>query len=231
MSVLRFSPVLFDLDGTLVDSGRDIAASVNRTLEGMGLAPLPEEEIIGFVGNGVRRTLRRALRRHGRPEAEDEAVRAFKTDYRRHCAVHTRPYPGVADLLGRLGRARVGVVTNKMAGLAGDVLEAVGLAPLAGVVVGGDETERIKPDPAPLLLACGRLGVPPAGGIMVGDHQNDIEAARTAGMASCGVLWGFDAGASVRAGRPDFVCASMGDLCQVLLGPPDPGAPPRVWCR
>ena len=231
MSALRFSPVLFDLDGTLVDSGRDIAASVNRTLEAMDLAPLPEEDIIGFVGDGVRRTLRRALACAGRPEAEDEAVRAFKDDYRRHCAVHTRPYLGVMDLLGRLDPDRVGVVTNKMAGLAADVLEAVGLAPLVGAVVGGDETARIKPDPAPLLLACERLGMSLAGGIMVGDHENDIEAARTAGMASCGVLWGFDAGASVRAGRPDFVCATVGDLYRVLLGPPDPGAPPSVSCR
>jgi len=217
---LRFHPVLFDLDGTLVDSGRDIAASVNRTLAGMGLAPLPQEQIIGFVGDGVRRTLRRALTRHGRPEAEDEAVRDFKQDYRRHCAVHTRPYPGVVELLDRLGRARVGVVTNKMAGLARDVLETVGLAPLVGAVVGGDETERIKPDPAPLLLACQRLGVPPGGGIMVGDHENDIEAARSAGMASCGVLWGFDGGISVRAGQPDFLCATMEDLTGTLFVPP-----------
>lgn len=220
MSSLRFTPILFDLDGTLVDSGRDIAASVNRILARMDLAPLAEEDIIGFVGDGVRRTLRRTLAHHGCQDQEDQAVRDFKDDYRRHCAVHTRAYPGVPALLERLGRHRVGVVTNKLAGLAHDVLEAVGLAPLVGAVVGGDETERIKPDPGPLLLACDRLGTSPDGGIVVGDHRNDIEAARATGMTSCGVLWGFDAGASVRAGHPDFMCATVGDLWNILLPPP-----------
>ena len=211
----RFDPILFDLDGTLVDSSRDLAAAVNRTLTRLGIATLPEPEIVGFVGDGVHRLMERTLQRAGSGGLE-EALSLFKADYRQSCLVHTRAYPGIPELLTRLSGTRVGVVTNKPREFAVAVLKGLGLAGLVGAVVGGDETERIKPAPDPILLCLDRLGRTAAAGLMVGDHSNDILAGRAAGLKTCGVLWGFDSGDSVRTASPDYLCSGLSELEELL---------------
>jgi phosphoglycolate phosphatase len=214
----RFTPVLFDLDGTLIDSGKDIASAVNVTLDGLGLPRLAEDEIIGYVGDGVRKLTERTLRRFGRDDV-DAVVRDIKAAYRERCLVHTRPYPGVADLLADLQGVPTAVVTNKVSEFSRRILDGLGLAPLVDAVVGGDETGKLKPHPDPLRLACRRLGVDPGGGVMVGDHQNDVLAGRAAGMATCGVAWGFDRGAGVRTARPDRLCPDIPELRRFLFEP------------
>ena len=217
MSV-RYNPILFDLDGTLVDSGLDIAESVNRTLKAHDLPHLPAQEIISFVGDGVRKLIERTLARVGRNNV-DEMVIAMRADYRENCLVHTASFPGIAELLRDLKEAKVAVVTNKVADFAHIILDGLNLAPYIQVVVGGDETEKIKPHPDPILLACRRLGTDPTRGIMVGDHANDILAGRDSGMTTCGVLWGFDRGKSVDTTAPDHTCLESNDLRELLLLP------------
>lgn len=212
----RYNPILFDLDGTLVDSGRDIAESVNRTLEANQLQQLPPEEIISFVGDGVRRLMERTLKRVGRDNV-DEMVKAMRADYREHCLVHTLPYPGIMELLADLRGAKIAVVTNKVADFARIILDGLELTPHIQALVGGDETKRLKPDPEPVMLACQRLGVEPGRGIMIGDHANDILAGRNAGMTACGVLWGFDRGTSVTAVAPDHTCSEVSALKNLLF--------------
>jgi 2-phosphoglycolate phosphatase len=212
----RFTPVLFDLDGTLVDSGKDIAEAANRTLLRLGLEARPEEEIVSFVGDGIRRFMERALGPHPQMDV-DAAIRDFRRDYRENCLVHTRPYPGIMELLRDLKGHPVGVVTNKPAGFSRIILDGLSMSACIGAVVGGDEAE-LKPRPDPLLLACRRLGVEPGSGLMVGDFENDIQAGRAAGMRTCGVLWGLDRGAAVRGCGADHVCGTLSDLRRVIFG-------------
>ncbi|RME19873.1 MAG: HAD family hydrolase [Deltaproteobacteria bacterium] len=214
----RFDPILFDLDGTLVDSGRDIAESVNITFEKLGLPPLEHDRVVAAVGDGVRKLVQRCLEQVGRSKDEDEVVRLFRSIYRERALVNTRPYPGMEDLLRRLQGSRLAVVTNKPGDFARQVLDGLGLSRYFAAVVGGDEVPRPKPDPAHPLRACELLGGGPAGGIMIGDYSNDVEAGRAAGMATCGVLWGFAGSDAVLAAGPDYTCPTPRDLERLLLG-------------
>jgi phosphoglycolate phosphatase len=214
----RFDPILFDLDGTLIDSSRDIANAVNTTLVRHDMPTLPEETIVGFVGDGVRKLVERTLKQVGRGDL-DEMVKAVKDQYRQNCLVHTRPYPGIPALLEALSPANLAVVTNKVSDFARIILDGLGLSAFFATVVGGDETERIKPHPDPVLLACSRMGVEPVSGIFIGDYRNDIGAGKSSGMTTCGVLWGFDGGRAVREAGADHLCDTVGDLEKLLLNP------------
>ncbi len=212
----RFDPVLFDLDGTLVDSGRDIAAAINHTLEDLGLVPLPQDEVLGYVGDGVRRLMERVLRKLERDDV-DEQIKNFRAYYREHALDNTLPYPGLPEILRDLRPARVGVVTNKPGYFARMILDGLSLSEYFGVLIGGDETENMKPDPEPIFAACEKLGLPPAAGIMIGDYHNDIQAGRAAGMSTCGVLWGFAGSEPVMATKPDYLAADADELRKVLF--------------
>ena len=212
----RFTPILFDLDGTLVDSGKDIAQAANRTLVRLGLEMLPEEEIISFVGDGIRRLMEKTL--GPLPDLDiDAAVEDFRADYRGSCLVHTVPFPGIMDLLRDLQDHPLAVVTNQPARFSKAILDGLGMTAYVDAMVGGDEAE-LKPSGEPLLLACRRLGVEPASGLMVGDFENDIQAGRAAGMQTCGVLWGLDRGAGIRKTGADHVCNTVPDLRAVIFG-------------
>jgi phosphoglycolate phosphatase len=213
----RFDPILFDLDGTLIDSGQDLAAAINRTLRSLGLSTLPAAEIISFVGDGIRKLVERTLARTGRGDLE-ETIQLVRADYRAHCLDRTTAFPGIAALLRDLPPARVGVVTNKPVEFARAVIAGLDLAAALPVVVGGDETPALKPDPGPIALALARLGAPAGRGIMVGDSVNDIQAGRAAGLRTCGVGWGFDAGASLDSCAPDHRVATVAELRALLLG-------------
>jgi phosphoglycolate phosphatase len=212
----RFDPVLFDLDGTLVDSGKDIANAVNHAIRGMGLGVLPDDELLGYVGDGVRRLMEQTLGRLGRTDV-DEQIQVFRAYYREHHLDHTRPYPGIRDLLADLSSVRVGIVTNKPGYFARMITEGLDLDSRIGTLIGGDETELIKPHPDPLLAACTQLGADPKGGIMVGDYSNDVQAGRAAGMATCGVLWGFAGTRAVTEAGPDHLVADIHELREVLF--------------
>jgi phosphoglycolate phosphatase len=179
--------VLWDLDGTLVDSGADIASAIARMLRRTGRAPLPEATIRGFVGEGARRLVDRCVRAAGGdPSGEDLAI--FLDEYRGRLVERTVVYPGVPALLARV-RAPMAVVTNKPEDLACGILAALGLAHHFPVVIGGDTLPVRKPDPEPLREALRRLGA--TEGVMVGDGAPDVGAARAAGMPMIGVGWGI----------------------------------------
>ncbi len=215
MPALRHQPVLFDLDGTLIDSSLDIASAVNRTMQNLDLPELPHEEITGYVGDGVRKLMRRVFAKHGRSDL-DEAVRAFKADYLSNSLVQTRPYPGIEDLLDKLHPHKLAVVTNKPVTMAHRILAGLGLDGHFSAVVGGDEAP-LKPLPAPIALALNRLGENAQGALMVGDHPNDILAGRAAGLTTCGVCWGFDGGRAVRDLGPDKLVHKPDELRDWLL--------------
>ncbi len=185
--------VIFDLDGTLIDSRADLALAVNLTRADLGLAPLPQDQVVGYVGEGVRKLLARALPEC--PERLDQALAINQRHYQAHLLDRTCLYPGVRPALEALaGRGlRLMVVTNKPRDFTDRILEGLGIAPLLAAVVGGGDCPQLKPDPAPLYLALGRAGCSAQGSWIAGDHFTDLEAGRRAGLKRCYCRYGFGA--------------------------------------
>lgn len=178
---------VLDLDGTVVDSLDDLAASVNHALAAVGLPPRSRDEIRTFVGEGARLLLARAVA--PRDHLAEAALAAWRTHYEAHCLDRTRPYPGMEALLAGAGRA-LGVHTNKPGALARRILAGLGLLPRLAAVVGGDEAPR-KPDPSGLLEIMARVGASPGETVFVGDSRIDVLTARAAGVAHVAVTWGL----------------------------------------
>jgi phosphoglycolate phosphatase len=182
--------VIFDLDGTLIDSAPDIAAVLNRVLAASGLAPLPGDEVREMIGDGARALLERGFAARG-AVAGAEHLAAFVADYEANPVVETVAYAGILPALAALREAghMLGVCTNKPIGPTRRILDVLGLAPFFGAVVGGDSTPYRKPDPRHLAAALAGLAVSEA--VMVGDHDNDILAATGLGQPSIFVSWGY----------------------------------------
>lgn len=178
---------VFDLDGTLVDSLGDLHASVNHALAAVGLPPRGLDEVRGFVGEGARMLLTRAVGPRG--DLLDPALAAWRAHYDVHCLDRTRPYPGIEALLAGAGRM-LAVHTNKPGAMARKILAGLGLLPRFLAVVGGDEAPR-KPDPAGLLGIMARAGAAPAETVFVGDSRHDLATARAAGVPCVLVTWGL----------------------------------------
>ncbi|MBF0181947.1 MAG: phosphoglycolate phosphatase [Magnetococcales bacterium] len=215
--------VLFDLDGTLVDSAPDLWGAMNHVLTSRGREPLPLDQVRHLVGNGARTLLARGFWGEGAepPNGDDafeEAVAAFLDHYRLHLVDHSRPYPGVPEALESLTRQGIplAVVTNKPERFARSMLEQLGMASRFALVVGGDTLPTRKPDPAPLHHALESLGAPAGLGVMVGDSEVDLEAARNAGIPVILHARGYNRGIDVRQLRPDRVMEHFDQLSELL---------------
>lgn len=187
--------VVFDLDGTLVDTLPDLAGAVNRHLAGRGLAPLAAAAVAAMVGDGVRVLLTRALAARG--AAPDEAAFArFAADYAAHADDASRLFPGAAETLGALAGSgwALAVCTNKPLAPARALLAALGVLDRFAAVGAGDSFAARKPDPRHLAATIAAAGGDRApGAVMVGDHANDIAAARGLGIPAIFAAWGYGA--------------------------------------
>ena len=214
MSEIRIRAVLFDMDGTLVDTLPDIAAAVNAALRELKLQALDEAHIAELIGNGPRVLSRRALEAQEAlsTQQREALVEPLLEGYARHYAMQAgtngRLFPGARETLRELaaqGR-KLGVVTNALQHLAEIVLARFGLAPLLDVIVGGDlRGTLVKPHPQPLWSACNAFDVAPHDTLMVGDSLNDVAAARAAGTAIICVPHGYDQGRSVHGLGVDVI--------------------------
>jgi len=190
----RFAGVralIFDLDGTLIDSKLDLGLAVNAALVEMGRRELPHETIYGFVGNGAPMLIQRSL---GNEASEAECKRAleyFIRHYREHALDNTVPYPGVREGLKLLGRMPMAVLTNKPERISKLILEGLGLASYFRHVYGGNTFERKKPDPIGVETILRDLGLGPRDVMIVGDSEIDVQTARNAGTWACGVTYGL----------------------------------------
>lgn len=203
--------VVYDLDGTLVDSRGDLADSVNEMLGRLGLPRHPDALVWSFVGEGAERLIRRALgplHEHRYPEAAP----LWSEEYGARLLRKTRLYPGVAALL-RIPPARRAVLTNKPGGFSRIIVEGLGIAPAFERVVGGDEGPR-KPDPENLLRICAALGASNRETLLVGDSAVDLATGKAAGVPVCAVSWGFGERASLLTA--DFVCDTADELATLL---------------
>jgi phosphoglycolate phosphatase len=203
---------VFDLDGTLVDSLDDLQASVNHALQAVGLPPRSRAEVHGFVGEGARVLLERAVAPH--LHLLEPALAAWRPHYEAHCLDHTRAYPGVEALLAGAGRV-LAVQTNKPGSMARKILAGLGLLPRFVTVIGGDEAPR-KPDPTGVRAIMARVGAPPAETVFVGDSRIDVATARAAGVAFVAVDWGFCSRAELAAAGATVIVGSAAELVQTL---------------
>ncbi len=186
--------VVFDLDGTLVDSREDLATAVNRLRRDLDLPTLPLPEVVAKVGGGARELVRRSLPPATTDEVLSAALARFLVHYDQVCLDVTRPYPGIEALLAGLApRLPLAVLTNKPEALSLKVLKGLGLAPAFQAVVGGDTLTVKKPDPQGLLWLAELLGCPPASLVLVGDSPIDFATAQAAGSRAILVEWGFTA--------------------------------------
>ena len=190
--------ILFDLDGTLIDSAPDIAAAANELLAEDRLGPLSVAQVRAMVGNGIRKLVERAYAACGEPLAGDalDARHARMMEiYAHHLTNLTTLMPGAADALAAChdAGAKIGVITNKPEAFSRAILAHFGLAPFVDIVVGGDTGPARKPAPDMLLYALAEFGVEPGGALMVGDGPADIDAARAADVRSVAVSGGYTA--------------------------------------
>jgi phosphoglycolate phosphatase len=189
----RFSLIVFDLDGTLIDSRRDIANAANALLVGCGAAPLPVDEIARMVGNGAAVLVDRAFAARRVPKPDD-ALDRFLAIYERHLLDFTRPYPGIPEVLAALGgRAALAVLTNKPARATREILDGLDLARYftPALVVAGDGPLPRKPDPAGLRHLIEAAGSSAATTLLVGDSAVDWNTARAASTPICLARYGF----------------------------------------
>lgn len=189
MSV-KFDIVFFDLDGTLADTGADIADAVNFSLAKLGLGRVPQDKVISFVGGGARLLIQKCL-----PQLDGEIVnKAYEIFLERYDAYpvkDTKLYVDVQDELGKLADVIKVVVTNKPEGISRKILSRLGVAQYFKDVIGGDTLPNKKPAPDALNKLVAKYGVIKSHCLMVGDSQIDIDAAKAAGVPSCIVTYGF----------------------------------------
>jgi len=206
---------VFDLDGTLVDSAPDLHAALDRLMAVKRLPGFARAEVVAMIGDGVRVLLERAYAARG--IALDEAdLQHFMTDYEANAAVLTRAFDGIPELLGGLRDAgwRLAVCTNKPEGAARVLLSGLGLDGHFSALGGGDSFPMRKPDPGHLRATLAAAGALPEDAVMIGDHRNDIEAARGAGVRAIFAGWGYGP-QSMAGGAP--IAADVTGL-RALLG-------------
>jgi phosphoglycolate phosphatase len=214
--------VVFDLDGTLIDSIGDIASSVNAALaERYGdTGRLPMGTVRGFVGSGARTLIERCLESLGQPAADVGPVfERFLPLYNARLVETTLLYPGMRDALDVIataGRAQLAVLTNKPGSMSRTIVRALGLEGRFIGVIGGDDLKSRKPDPEGLLKLCATAGVAPSEAALVGDSAVDILTAKNAGVLAVGVLWGYDRD-GVERERPDVTVAHPADLVRLNI--------------
>ncbi len=198
--------VLFDLDGTLVDTAPEIADAVNDLLRERGRPAVPDELVLEWIGEGTRMMLTRALKHSGIPESEFVALwPRFEIFYGERCGRRSTPYPGIRAALERLraAGATLAVVTNKEAGYTQQVLDQHALTPYFALVVAGDTLPVRKPDPAVIRHALQGLGADAEAAVLVGDSIIDVRAARASGIPVWAVRHGYHHGRLVGADLPD----------------------------
>lgn len=211
--------VIFDLDGTLIDSKLDLAHAVNATRKWMGLSELPHELIYSYVGNGAPILVRRALGPEASAEEIDRALKYFLDYYREHMLDYTYLYEGVEETLEQLQAAgrQLAVLTNKPVRFSNEILKGLGIRDRFFQVYGGNSFEEKKPSPVGIHALLSEAGTSTARAIMVGDSAVDVQTARNAGIRSVGVTYGFQP-ETLDAAPPDHLIDSFADLTPLVLG-------------
>jgi phosphoglycolate phosphatase len=218
---------LFDLDGTLINSRGDITASINLALARMDLPHLPESRIADFVGDGVQKLVERTLYEISGCTPENaltqKGLALFREEYALHLLDRTTLLPHVREALDLLSWADFAVVSNKPENFSRRILEGLGVGDRFKIILGGDSTQKHKPDPEALLKAMDFCKSAPAETVMVGDSAVDIEAGKAAGVATCGVRGGFRPSGELEAIGCDLIINNLLELACYFAPPGSAG--------
>ncbi len=212
--------VIFDLDGTLIDTAGEIALALERTFRELGLPPVEKARVETLIGRGVPSMVERALAHVGATGVTPrDAVERFERDYAQTVGTSAELFPGVRAGLERLhaGGYAMTVVTNKPRYFTAKLLERLGVQPLFTGFVAGDDGIRRKPHADMLLAACGRMGSEPAGSLMIGDSDNDVLAARAAGCPVWCVPYGYNEGRGPETLACDRLVATVEEAARLLI--------------
>lgn len=215
--------VLLDLDGTLLDTVLDLHAAADAMLVDLGRPPVAVEDIRAYVGRGIPNLVKRVLA--GKLEAADDpnpppadALASFKKHYAHFNGRAAKPFPGVIEGLEAFKALGLpmGVITNKAQAFTIPLLERTGLMPYMSIAVAGDQLPKPKPDPMPLVWACGRLNVLPTDTLMIGDSVHDFHAGKNAGCKVFLVPYGYNEGQDVRGLAADAIVASIHEAAHLI---------------
>jgi phosphoglycolate phosphatase len=209
--------LIFDLDGTLVDSKLDLALSVNAMLEQMGLGPLDHEQIAGYVGHGVTTLIQRVLGNAATGDKVEKGLAFFLDYYRRHMLDNTVTYPGVREALEDLKDRRMAVLTNKPVRFSQEILSGLGVAHYFAFIYGGNSFPQKKPDPVGVVRLMDDTSVLAHQTLLIGDSDTDVLAGRNAGTWTCGVTYGFGAH-TLEESPPDLLLHDLRELPPLLDG-------------
>ncbi len=213
--------LIFDLDGTLIDSRLDLANSVNAARDHLGMAPISNETVYTYVGNGVPALIKRSLG-EGATEAELQVAQQFFLDYYRHHMLDfTTLYPGTKEALAALAEAgvKLAVLTNKPVRFSQAIIDGLGIAPLFVKVYGGNSFEQKKPHPIGIQTLISECQVTRENTVMIGDSAVDIQTARNASVRAWGVSYGFQPETFAKH-PPDWTAESMTEVAERALGEP-----------
>jgi len=210
-----FQLVIFDFDGTLIDSKYDIAASVNFTLKDMELPTRSPEEIFSFVGDGVKRLLRLSVG-EGNDARYEESLTIFREHYLTHCLDSTKFYSGLDRMFDTLQDKTIALATNKSLEYTLRIVDGLGVRDRFSALECPIDPSDLKPDPGMLIRILDQLGITPEQAILVGDSTNDVRAAQAAGMRACAVGYGYGNREKVLALNPDYYCEKPEDLLAVF---------------
>ncbi len=213
--------LVFDLDGTLIDSRLDLANSVNATRDSLGMPPISNETVYSYVGNGVPVLIKRSLGEGTSEETLAAAQRFFLDYYRKHMLDFTTLYPGTAEALATLAGAgmKLAVLTNKPVRFSQAIVEGLGIAPFFLHVYGGNSFEQKKPHPMGIETLMTECGAGRENTVMIGDSSVDVQTARNAAVHAWGVSYGFQP-ESLIAEPPDWMAHSMAEVAEKALSTP-----------
>jgi phosphoglycolate phosphatase len=210
--------LIFDLDGTLIDSKLDLAHSVNAARAHLGLAPIENDRVYSYVGDGALVLIERALGPQASSEQVQQALEYFYAYYREHMLDYTTLYPGVREALDRLRDegVRMAVLTNKPVRFSQGIIDGLGLAGHFLRVYGGNSFPAKKPDPMGAETLIREAGITREGTLMIGDSAVDVRTARNAGIVCCGVTYGFQP-ETLEQEPPDFLFDSMSEVAAMVI--------------
>jgi phosphoglycolate phosphatase len=210
--------IIFDLDGTLVNTLEDIAASVNFTLNQLGRSPLTEDAVRQYVGDGIETLMLRSL--GGKSQNISEAVNIYKGHHRANLVVRSRLYPTVAETLYYFRMIPKAVVSNKTMEFIVPLLEDLGIEGYFKLVIGADYGLPLKPAPDAVLKILADFKTPKQGAVIVGDGTTDVRAGKAAGIMTCSVTYGFRSVEELQKAGPDYMINKLADLKELFRPEP-----------
>jgi len=207
--------LIFDLDGTLIDSKIDISNAINKTLIRSELTPIDPDKIWGYLGDGARYLVDRCFASHG-VKTPDDATAFFINDYKSSCLENTFTYTGIRKLLGNLVKFKKAVLSNKLHEITFSICKELGIDPFFDLILGRSDELKKKPSPAGIIRILEKLKIKASQALIIGDTKIDLEAGKRAGIKRVAVTWGVHSKTELIEGKPDYLVHSVSELSELL---------------